>query len=189
MKRYGLFLCVSLMFAVSVNANEQGRADSVVSVCFKDVDCKFATCTAKKEHGNMTIKYQSGKTVAVISDGTCQANNSVGTDAKVSPDRKLVGLLTGVHFNDSANNYYFGGAKLCLFKEGKCVLKITGEKYFIEEWHFWEKGKQIILRSRAKHGVGTVERYDATTGRLLEKFVEYKVDAKYPEWARRIALL
>ncbi|MBB6049098.1 hypothetical protein [Armatimonas rosea] len=137
----------------------------------------------------MTIKYQSGKTVTVIADGTCKGNDSIGTEPKISPDKKLVGLLTGVHFNDSANNYYFAGSRLCSFKEGKCVLKLSGEKYFIEEWHFWEKGTQLILRSRAKHGVGTVERYDATTGKLLEKFLEYKVDATYPEWARRIALL
>lgn len=188
MKQFIGVLCVSLMFSVSARANGEKISDRVTSVSFKDVDCTFATCTEKKDHGNLTITYKSGKTVVAVSDGTCAGSHSRGTEARISPDKKYVGLLTGIHFNDSANYYYFGGSKLRLFKDGKCVHTIVAERYFIEEWHFWENGKQLILRSRAKHGVATVERWDVASGRLLEKLWEYKVDAKSPAWARKMAL-
>lgn len=188
MRQFGLILCVSLMFSVYVSANGEKIADRVSSVSFKDVNCKFKTCTNKKEHGNLTIRYKSGKTVAAVLDGTCEGSRASGAEPQISPDKKYVGLLTGVHFDDSAHDYYFGGSKLLLFKDGTCVQTIVAERYFIEEWHFWEGGKQLILRSRAKHGVGTVERWDVASGRLLEKLWEYKVDAKSPAWARKMVL-
>jgi hypothetical protein len=66
----------------------------------------------------------------------------------------------------------------------------NGQKKIIEseapmmEWHFWNDGQQVAVRSRSPNGKGRHALYDAASSRLIEELAEPSDESLLPEWAK-----
>jgi len=131
--------------------------------------------------GNIHIVYGNGKDVLVSRKGT--AADNAEHPFHLSPDGTTGGWLEGEY----QTAHYFAATKLVLYRGGRVLCRTTGQLAFIEDWFFWNGGKQVALRSRLGHGPAVDELHDTVSGRLLARIDGFKSsEPGAPAWARRL---
>src|SRR5579864_6089776 len=55
---------------------------------------------------------------------------------------------------------------------------------FIQEWHFWQDGRQVAVHSGPASGPGTYALYDAASARIVESLAEPSDESLLPQWAK-----
>lgn len=72
---------------------------------------------------------------------------------------------------------------LVLSKAGKSRRLRTGLP-FVEEWKFRSGGRELVVKSRARHGPALVELFEIASGRRKGKVFAYEVKDGRPPWAQ-----
>jgi len=194
MKRCWLLFGLLCLWSWMSSAEAKPATGIAKRVYLRPVNCKFKECTDKKKHGNIHVVYANNKDVQITRAGNSVGNSGFGFGPKISPDNRTVGWVEGEHIvqktvyepsGQPGLNVWHGGRWLVLYRNGHILSRISGKLYFVEDWHFWNGGKQVVLTSRQSHGPGVRELHDVTTGRLIAQVSELKLSQPdMPVWAR-----
>lgn len=130
--------------------------------------------------GNIRIVFADGRDMRITKTGKAAFNSYHAP--RIAPDRRTAAWVEGEYL---ARNY-FAPTSLVIYRNGRTLCRIKGQKAFVEDWFFWNGSKQVALLSRMGHGPATVQLNDATTGRLIQKIEASKFNAKSPAWAKKL---
>ena len=77
-----------------------------------------------------------------------------------------------------------GQSQVTITDGGRTVSTVRTAAPNVENFHFTNKKKQIVVKSRGNHGPATVELFDVQTGTLRDKVLAYAIENGQPHWAR-----
>ena len=156
---------------------------------FKSVACRWRDCIHRQQHGTLSLLHNDGKR-HIISEHVV-GNLTAAMNPRLSLNKRVAGWLQGEHIVREQQFRYFGPTKLVLRHsiKGQRVktVVIHGQKYFLEDWHFWNNSTQVALLSRQAHGPAVAQLHDARTGKLLQTWPGPRLDEpKAPAWAKKL---
>lgn len=156
----------------------------VERVHLKAVKCKFNDCDAPDCHGDIYI-VRSGQRTRLTSHGNSGGNSGDPLmDPKITPNRRTVGWIEGKHHTHYPGNTRFYGRQLVLWRDGRVLRRIHGSLWAVGPWFFWNRGRQVALKSRNAHGPAINQLHDVATGRLVAK--HRPSESGGPAWSRRL---
>ena len=77
-----------------------------------------------------------------------------------------------------------GQGQVTITDGGRTVSTVRTAAPNVENFHFTNKKKQIVVKSRGNHGPATVELFDVQTGTLRDKVLAFAIENGQPDWAR-----
>jgi hypothetical protein len=187
MKNFLLTVTIAAMAALLVSGDVYPLSNrSIVRrVSVTPVRCRYGDCDSRDTHGNVRLTYSDGKTVQVTTAGNAEGVRGEA-GPKISPDRRTVGWLEGVHTKANTSYIAFYTTRLVLYRDGHVLRTVQGQRFVVEKWFFRNNGRQIALKSRGTHGPAWDELHGTATGRLIAKVYGPTLNRKSPEWARRL---
>ena len=156
---------------------------------FKAVACRWRDCIHRQQHGTLSLLDNNGKRSVLSNDAV--GNFTAAMNPRLSPNKRVAGWLQGEHIVREKQFRYFGPTKLVLRYNIKGhpskTVVIRGQKYFLEDWLFWNNSTQVALLSRQANGPAVAQLHDARTGKLLQTWSGPRLgEPKAPAWAKKL---
>jgi hypothetical protein len=70
-----------------------------------------------------------------------------------------------------------------LLRNGKTIAVCRTQLPEIEKWKLINGNRQIVVKSRGRHGPAAVELFNVVDGSLADKVIAFAIDDGKPEWA------
>jgi hypothetical protein len=71
-----------------------------------------------------------------------------------------------------------------LLRDGKTIATCRTQLPEIEKWKLINGNRQIVVKSRGRHGPAAVELFNVVDGSLADKVMAFAIKNGNPEWAR-----
>ncbi len=71
-----------------------------------------------------------------------------------------------------------------LLRNGKTIAVCRTQLPEIENWKLINGNRQIVVKSRGRHGPASVELFNVVDGSLADKIMAFAIENGKPEWAR-----
>lgn len=131
-----------------------------------------------------------GDVFAVRADGTKTqiTRDGLSREARLSPDHKTIGWLTGAHEGGEHGETLLFSAYLVLYR-GSDVIRMIHRGGHIHTWQFWHGGKQVAIASGPPRDIRVYSLYDVATGDLIatRNRFENGEEPTPPAWAKAFA--
>jgi hypothetical protein len=176
----------------AVGAPKQKSPQGFKAIHWQWQPCRWnLTCDDSEYHGEIFVELRNGRRIRVASQ-IAFAHAHEQKQPRLSPDKRTAAWLEGEqHLQHSNNVRYLPMTKLVLLRDAQArrakALIIRGQKSVIEDWFFWNDGKQIALLSRQLHGPAVCELHDSRSGKLLNTWPGPRAhETGAPQWAKRL---
>ncbi len=71
-----------------------------------------------------------------------------------------------------------------LVRNGKTIAICRTQLFEIENWKLINGNRQIVVKSRGRHGPAAVELFNVVDGSLADKIIAFAIKDGKPVWAR-----